>query len=250
MKLLHEDRLFPPDAGMREIAKRLYGQVRDLPILSPHGHTQASWFARNEAFPDPATLLIQPDHYVHRMLYSQGIPLENLEIGVPQMRDPRRVWRIFAEHYYLFRGTPTRLWLDYAFEQLFGMEQRLDGATADLYFDTISERLQLPEFRPRALFERFRIEVLATTDSALDSLADHEAIRQSGWKARIVPTFRPDAVVDPDFRRTSSGWASRRARTPRRGRGTWRLCGAPGSGSSVWAPRRPTMATRRPRRRT
>ena len=199
MKLLDDERLFPSDPETRGIAKRLYAEVRDLPILSPHGHTQAGWFASDAAFPDPATLLIQPDHYVHRMLHSQGIRLEDLEIGVPKMRDPRRVWHIFAEHYFLFRGTPTRLWLDFAFEQLFGLNQRLDGTTADLYFDTISEKLATPEFRPRALYERFRIEVLATTDSALDSLEHHEAIRQSGWKARILPTFRPDAVVDPDF---------------------------------------------------
>ena len=199
MTLLHNDRLFPSDPGVRSIAKRLYDGVRDLPILSPHGHTQAGWFAADKPFPDPATLLIQPDHYVHRMLHSQGIRLEDLEIGVPEMRDPRRVWRIFAEHYFLFRGTPTRLWLDFAFEQLFGLEQRLDGTTADLYFDTISEKLASPQFRPRALYERFRIEVLATTDSALDPLEDHEAIRQSGWKAKILPTFRPDSVVDPDF---------------------------------------------------
>ena len=199
MTLLHDERLFPADAATRPIAERLYASVRALPIVSPHGHTQAAWFARNEPFPDPATLLIQPDHYVHRMLYSQGIPLEELEIGAPVMRDPRRVWRTFAEHYYLFRGTPTRLWLDFAFEELFGLHERLDGHTADLYFDTISEMLATPAFRPRALFERFDIEVLATTDSPLDSLGDHQAIRESEWKARILPTFRPDSVVDPDF---------------------------------------------------
>jgi glucuronate isomerase len=133
------------------------------------------------------------------MLYSQGIALEDLEIGVDELKDPRRVWRIFAENYYLFRGTPTRMWLDYAFQELFGLEERLSGATADLYFDVISERLRAPEFRPRALYDRFHIEVLATTDSPLDPLADHQAIRDSGWKARIIPAFRPDSVVDPDF---------------------------------------------------
>ena len=199
MNLLHEKRLFPADPEARRIAERLYATIRDLPILSPHGHTQAAWFATNEPFPDPATLLIQPDHYVHRMLYSQGITLEELEIGAPAMRDPRRVWRLFAEHFYLFRGTPTRLWLDFAFQELFGLRERLTGSNADLYFDTISEKLATPEFRPRALFERFRMEVLATTDSALDPLQDHQRIRDSGWNARILPTFRPDSVVDPDF---------------------------------------------------
>ncbi len=199
MTLLHEERLFPADAEVRGIARRLYAEVAEAPILSPHGHTQAAWFATDEAFPNPAKLLIQPDHYVHRMLYSQGIPLDRLEIGVAEMRDPRAVWRIFAENYFLFRGTPTRLWMDYSFQTLFGMTERLNAKTADLYFDAISEKLTTPEFRPRALYERFRLEVLATTDSPLDSLADHEAIRASGWSGRILPTFRPDPVVDPEF---------------------------------------------------
>ncbi len=199
MTLLQEERLFPADAEVRGIARRLYAEVAEAPILSPHGHTQAAWFATDEAFPNPAKLLIQPDHYVHRMLYSQGIPLDRLEIGVAEMRDPRAVWRIFAENYFLFRGTPTRLWMDYSFQTLFAMTERLNAKTADLYFDAISEKLTTPEFRPRALYERFRLEVLATTDSPLDSLADHEAIRASGWSGRILPTFRPDPVVDPEF---------------------------------------------------
>jgi glucuronate isomerase len=197
--LIHEDRLFPAEAGARKIAKALYAHIRALPIVSPHGHTQASWFAKNEPFPDPATLLVQPDHYVFRMLYSQGISLEDLEIGQPELKDARKVWRIFASHYHLFRGTPTRLWLDFIFQELFGLEKRLSAATADGYFDTISERLKTPEFLPRALYERFNLEVLATTDSPLDSLDDHRAIRESNWKARILPTFRPDPVVDPEF---------------------------------------------------
>jgi glucuronate isomerase len=199
MALIHDDRLFPADPVMRSLARRLYAQVRDLPLISPHGHTQAAWFARNQPFPNPAKLFVQPDHYVYRMLYSQGVSLEDLEIGADELKDPRRVWRIFAENYYLFRGTPTRLWLDYAFHELFGLEERLSAATADLYYDLISERLQTPEFLPRTLYERFRLAVLATTDSPLDSLADHQAIRDSGWIARILPTFRPDSVVDPDF---------------------------------------------------
>ncbi len=199
MPLLHEMRLFPSEPAARDVAARLYRSVRDSPILSPHGHTQARWFAEDEPFPDPASLFILPDHYVHRMLYSQGIRLDDLEIGAATIRDPRRVWRIFAEHYTLFRGTPTRLWLDYAFEQLFGLAERLSPTTADLYFDRISEALATPAFRPRALYERFKIAALATTDSALDDLRFHKAIQDSGWKARILPTFRPDAVVDPDF---------------------------------------------------
>jgi glucuronate isomerase len=197
--LIHDDRLFPAESGALAIARALYASIKALPIVSPHGHTQAAWFAENEPFPDPAKLFVQPDHYVYRMLYSQGVSLEDLEIGQPEIKDPRKVWRIFASHYYLFRGTPTRLWLDFAFRHLFGMSERLSESTADLYYDTISEKLLTPEFRPRALFERFNLEVLATTDSPLDSLAHHESIRNSGWKARIVPTFRPDAVVDPEF---------------------------------------------------
>jgi glucuronate isomerase len=133
------------------------------------------------------------------MLLSQGISMEDLEIGVQEMKDPRRVWRLFAKNYFLFRGTPTRMWLDFAFQELFGLTDRLSEKNADLYFDTIAERLKTPEFLPRALYERFNLEVLATTDSPLDSLSDHRAIRESGWKARIIPNFRPDPVVDPDF---------------------------------------------------
>ena len=198
--LLHEDRLFPAEANALKIARALYAQVRNLPIVSPHGHTQASWFALNGPFPDPATLFVQPDHYVFRMLYSQGVSMDDLGIGQAQIEDPRKVWRIFASHYYLFRGTPTRIWLDYAFQELFGMEQRLSEKTADLYFDTVAEKLRTPEFLPRALYERFNIEVLSTTDSPTDSLDDHKAIRASGWKARILPAFRPDPVVDPEFK--------------------------------------------------
>ena len=197
--LLHEDRLFPADADARRVARSIYEKVRGLPIISPHGHTQAKWFADNGAFPDPATLFVQPDHYVFRMLYSQGVSLGDLGIGQPVIDDPRKVWQIFAKHYYLFRGTPTRIWLDYAFQELFGLTERLSEKTADHSFDVIAEKLRTPEFRPRALYEKFNIEVLSTTESPLDELKAHQAIRDSGWKARIVPAFRPDPVVDPEF---------------------------------------------------
>jgi glucuronate isomerase len=199
MPLLHENRLFPADPSACDIAKRIYKSVRGLPIVSPHGHTQAAWFAQNQPFPNPAKLFVQPDHYIYRMLYSQGLSLEDLEIGAPEIKNPRKVWRTFAEHYYLFRGTPTRIWLDFAFQELFGLNERLSAETADVIFDTISEKLRTPEFLPRALYERFNIEVLATTDSPIDSLNDHRLIRDSEWKARIIPTFRPDSVVDADF---------------------------------------------------
>ncbi len=202
--LIHPDRLFPTEPTVRKIARSLYEQVRSLPLISPHGHTQAAWFARNEPFPDPAKLFVQPDHYIYRMLYSQGVSMEDLEIAQPERKDSRKVWRIFASHYYLFRGTPTRMWLDFAFQELFGLEQRLSEETADRYFESISDKLRTPEFLPRSLYERFNLEVLATTDSPLDSLADHKTIRESKWKARILPTFRPDSVVDPEF----SGFAA------------------------------------------
>jgi glucuronate isomerase len=219
--LIHPDRLFPADPGTRRIARTLYEHVRTLPVISPHGHTSATWFAKNEPFPDPARLFVQPDHYIFRMLYSQGVSFEDLEIGQSELKDAWKVWHIFASHYYLFRGTPTRMWLDYAFQELFGLEKRLSEQTADLYFDTISEKIRTPEFLPRALYERFNLAVLATTDSPLDSLADHKAIRESNWKARILPTLRPDPVVDPEF----EGFADNIAK----------LCEKTGEDTSTWA---------------
>jgi glucuronate isomerase len=205
--MLDANRLFSADGAARAVAARLYETVKDLPIISPHGHTDPRWFAENGAFPNPSALFIQPDHYIFRMLYSQGIPLESL--GVPQAglkgsgtdggADPREVWRIFAKNYFLFRGTPTRLWLDYAFENQFGLTERLSSNNADQYYDIIAKKLETPEFRPRALFEKFNIEVLATTDSPLDTLEYHKQIRDSGWKGRVLPTFRPDAVVDAEY---------------------------------------------------
>ena len=197
--MLNENRLFPAEPTTRSIARRLYLSIHGLPIISPHGHTNPSWFAENQPFPDPAQLFVVPDHYFFRMLYSQGVPLEQLGIGSTSLEDPKGVWRIFAQHYYLFRGTPTRLWLDFAFQELFGLEARLTPANADEYYDSIVQKLRTPAFLPRSLFERFRLEVLATTDSPLDSLAHHETIRASGFKGRIIPTFRPDPVVDPDL---------------------------------------------------
>ncbi len=198
MALLHPDRLFPADPATRAIARRLFAGVERLPIYSPHGHTQAGWFRRNEPFPDPTALFLTPDHYVFRMLYSQGdVQLEELGVGGSKI-DPRAAWRLFASRWHLFRGTPTRLWLDYCFSELFGLQERLSAANADRHYDAIAAKLATPEFRPRALYERFGIEVLATTDSALDPLTDHIALKQEGW-GRILPTFRPDSCVDPEF---------------------------------------------------
>jgi glucuronate isomerase len=199
----HEDRFFPSEPSARKIARALYATVRDLPIISPHGHTDPRWFAEDEAFSNPAELLIQPDHYIFRMLYSQGVPMESLGVPGPATAgksvDPREVWRTFAKHYYLFRGTPTRMWLDYTFQDLFGMKTLLSEKNADEYFDAIAAEIKKPAFRPRALYDRFNIEVIATTDSALDDLKWHQMIKKSGWSGRVLPTFRPDAVVDAEY---------------------------------------------------
>jgi glucuronate isomerase len=199
---LPADRLFPADPSVRSVARRLYEQVRDLPIISPHGHTDPQWFADNEAFPNPAKLLLIPDHYVFRMLYSQGIRLE--DFGVPALdgsrgeNDSKKIWRTFADHYYLFRGTPTRMWFDWVLANVFELEVPLTPKNADHAYEVIADRLQRPEFRPRALFERFNIEALATTESPLDDLRHHIQIRESGWKGKVVTAYRPDPVVDPD----------------------------------------------------
>ena len=199
---LHPDRLFPAEPATRDIARRLYDRVKALPIVSPHGHTDPSWFAYDEPFANPAELLIIPDHYVFRMLYSQGISLESLGIprvdGGPVETDPRRIWALFAANYHLFRGTPSSLWLDWVFSEVFGLTERLSATTADTYYETIDAALKTPAFRPRALFERFNIELLATTESPLDPLDHHRAIRESGWTGRVVTAFRPDPVVDPE----------------------------------------------------
>jgi glucuronate isomerase len=201
--ILDPNRLFPAESKARSIAAKLYETVRNLPIISPHGHTDPRWFAENEPFANPAALLIQPDHYIFRMLYSQGISLESLGIsplhGTAASVDPKEVWRIFAKNYYLFRGTPTRLWLDYSLENQFGLTKRLSSENADEYYEVIAKKLQTAEFRPRALYEQFNIEVLSTTDSPLDTLEYHKAIRESGWRGRILPTFRPDSLVDADY---------------------------------------------------
>ena len=200
--ILHPDRLFPAEPRTRDIARALYASVRDLPIVSPHGHTDPRWFAYDEPFANPAELLIVPDHYVFRMLFSQGVRLD--ELGVPTVdgsataSDPRAIWRIFAANYHLFRGTPSRMWLDWVFAEAFGIDVRLEAETADHYYDLIDAALKTPQFRPRALFDRYNIEVIATTEGPLDPLDHHRAIRASGWGGKVVTAYRPDPVLDPD----------------------------------------------------
>ena len=203
MGLLDDDRLFPPEGRARGLARDLYAGIRDLPIISPHGHTDPRWFAEDRPFPDPAQLFVTPDHYVFRMLCSQGVSLTDL--GVPRVdggateTDGRKIWRLFAQNYHLLRGTPSRMWLDHSFQNVFGMDRRLTAETADWYYDHIADCLARPEFRPRALFDRFNIEVIATTEAATDDLHWHRMIRDSGWHGRVITAYRPDGVVDPDM---------------------------------------------------
>jgi glucuronate isomerase len=201
--MLHPDRLFPTDPATRAVARELYDGIRSLPILSPHGHTDPRWFAENAAFAGPAELFVIPDHYVFRMLCSQGVPLEKL--GIPRVdggeteTDGRAIWRLFASNWHLFRATPSRLWVEQALEEVFGWTERLSEASADRAYDHVADCLSRPEFRPRALFERFGIEALSTTDAATDDLRWHKAIRESGWQGRVIPCYRPDRAVDPEF---------------------------------------------------
>jgi glucuronate isomerase len=200
--VLSEDRLFPPEPSVRAIARGLYAHVRALPIISPHGHADPSWFAHNAAFENPPALLVIPDHYLYRMLYSQGVSLDSLGIprtdGRPVERDPRKIWRLFADHWRLFRGTPSALWLTHTLAEVFGVRERLTPESCDRIYDHLADCLARPEFRPRSLFERFNVEVLATTESPLDSLSHHQMLKESGWKGRVITTFRPDPVVDPE----------------------------------------------------
>jgi glucuronate isomerase len=223
--LINPDLLFPPEPGVRSIARGLYTTVKDLPIVSPHGHTDPRWYALNEPFPDPARLLIVPDHYIFRMLFSQGISLESLGVprldGAPVESDGRAIWRIFAQNYHLFRGTPTRLWMDYVLSALFGVEAPLTPATADATYDAVAEKLAEDAYRPRALFERFNIEAIATTEGALDDLRWHQIIRDSGWSGRVVTAYRPDSVIDPDFEGFSDN-VDRLAELTGTDTGTWK----------------------------
>jgi glucuronate isomerase len=204
---LPKERYFDPDPTVRRAAMDLYEAVRDLPIVSPHGHVDPRLFSDPKAgFGSPADLLIIPDHYVFRMLHSQGVGLEQLGIarldGGAVEGDHRAIWRLFCQNFHLFRATPSGMWLGYEFKFVLGIDDIPSAENADRLYDRIRERLASPEFQPRAVFERFNIEVLATTDAAADTLQAHQAIRASGWTGRIIPTFRPDAVLALD----GEGW--------------------------------------------
>jgi glucuronate isomerase len=200
---LSPDRYFTPEPALRGVARDLYASVASLPLICPHGHVDPGLFSDPHAtFGSPADLFIIPDHYVTRMLYSQGIPLESL--GVPRVdggaveEDHRKIWRLFCEHFHLFRGTPSGIWLTDELVTVFGIDEKPEAANADRLYDAIAERLSSSDFSHRKLFERFNVDTLCTTDAATDTLDHHEAIRNSGWNGRILPTFRPDGVVNFD----------------------------------------------------
>lgn len=196
---LDPDRCFAPEPTQRSLARELYEGVAGLPLLSPHGHVSPGLLLEDAPFGDPAQTFVVPDHYLLRMLHSQGVPLARLGVapldGAPVETDPRAIWREFASHYHLFAGTPSGLWLKQEFTELFGLAERPSAATADRTFDHLNDKLAQPAFRPRALFRRFGLEVLATTDAATDGLSEHAALQAAGLP--VVPTFRPDAVLDP-----------------------------------------------------
>lgn len=205
--ILHEDRFFDSDPTRRAIARELYQEVKDLPIVGPHGHVDPRLFAENKPFPEPASLIIVPDHYIFRMLYARGVRMEDLGVptrdGTPVEADPRMIWQRFADHFYLFSGTPTGAWLNHELYEVFGIREILDGNSGQAIYDQIDAQLRTPEFLPRAMFDRFNIEVLTTTDAASDDLRHHRTIRDSGWSGRVIPCFRPDAV----FRIAAADWS-------------------------------------------
>ncbi|WP_434082617.1 glucuronate isomerase [Catenovulum sediminis] len=200
--IFDNDRLFKRDPEELAISRELYNEVAKLPIVSPHGHTDPQWFAENKNFNNATELLIKPDHYVFRMLYSQGIKLEELGIqrtdGGAVEQDSRKIWHVFANNYYLFHGTPSRIWMDYVFKAVFGFEISLDENTADYYYDKINQKLATNEFKPRALLDKFNIELLATTEHATDELKHHAKLKGTGLENTVITSFRPDDVIDPD----------------------------------------------------
>ncbi|MEV0157142.1 glucuronate isomerase [Micromonospora sp. NPDC050686] len=206
---LHPDRALPAGDDMRAVARRIYQATRELPLLCMHGHVDAAVFARDQRFSDPAHLLVVPDHYVTRMLVSQGVPLADL--GVPRVdggtveTDPREIWRRFCANWHLFRGTPSRYWLEHEIVEILKIDVAPGPDTADLLYDLIEARLAEPAFRPRALLDVFNIELISTTDPATSTLTDHARLHADGLGARVVPTFRPDALTHVN----SAGWLRR-----------------------------------------
>jgi glucuronate isomerase len=200
--VLHPDRALPFAPEQRRIAREIYDETKDLPLICMHGHVEAEVLANDVPFADPAQLLIVPDHYVFRMLASQGIDLA--EVGVPRVdgrpveSNSRRIWRTFCENWKLFRGTPSRYWLEHELVEVFGIDLAPSAETADAIYDRIAAAVADPQFRPRALLDRFNIEVISTTDSAVSRLQHHAKLTADGFGERVLPTFRPDALVHLD----------------------------------------------------
>lgn len=198
--VVHPDRLLPADPAMRAIARRLYESVRELPIISPHGHLRAELLLQNELLPDPAAVLITPDHYVTRLLHAAGTPLAELGLGADRLAESqaRRAWWLLCSQWDVFRGTPVRYWLECQLAQIFNVTLRPSADSADAIFDQIAECLAKDAFRPRALLESFGVEVLATTDDPADDLAAHAALAaDTSFRPRVVPAFRPDRYLEP-----------------------------------------------------
>lgn len=201
-----QDNLFPADPTLRGLARELYAEVAELPIISPHGHVAPSLLADDEPFSDPTELFITKDHYVTRVLHSAGVDLADLGVDPNRPADPRNAWRLLAEHWHLYAGTASGYWLTHEFRTLFGIEEPLSAANADATYDAIAATITRPDFRPRALFDQFKIEVLATTDDPLDDLAVQDRLAADPtFTGRVLPTFRPDAYLDP----TAPGFADR-----------------------------------------
>jgi len=198
---LHPDRLLPSSPEQRETARAIFAEIEHLPLVSPHGHLDAALFVSNEAFLDPAQLLITADHYVVRLLHAQGVPMEALGVGTPadsQRAEGREVWRQLCAHWGALAGTPSRLWLEHELYDLVDLREVPSSTNADRTYDQIRSRLAEDDLRPRALYERFGLEVLTTTDPATSDLALHQALENDPtWKGRLLPNFRPDEVVDP-----------------------------------------------------
>ncbi|BAS07147.1 uronate isomerase [Arthrobacter sp. Hiyo4] len=191
------DRLLPADPGTRSIARDLLAHVQDLPIISPHGHVDAAVIEHNTPFPDPAALLVSPDHYVTRLIHANGAPLDKLRAGGPTTPESREIWRTFVDAWPLFEGTASGYWLRNQFDNVFNLGADLGEMSADASYDAIAAKLVEPGFRPRQLFKDFNIEVLATTDDPLDNLASHKVIAEDAtFNGRVLPTFRPDAYLN------------------------------------------------------
>ena len=196
---LHPDRLLPSEPGLRAIARQLYETVAELPITSPHGHVPAEWLAQDIPFTDPTSLLITPDHYVNRLMHAHGVELSALGVGRRSLSEDesRAAFRTLCAHWDIYRGTPVRLWFDTQLAEIFGVTVRPSSETADQIYDQIATCLSSPEFTPRALYDRFNIEVLATTDDPCDDLAAHQYLtRDETWHGRVIPTFRPDKYLE------------------------------------------------------